>query len=476
MDQGAVQTLTPGVIAADRLSGYAGEVTSPTVRQYVVWLVLAGTISLFILGVTALAGAIGVGLAVCGLVFIGLTLWRVEIGLFFMAALIPWELQTMLFSLFSVIKAAGIIVALLGLVRVLAVRGQRWPGIMKAAFAYGAWAIVSELSNLGETFQYDILQFSALISNLVFVFLIMRFCATPSALRMLLWVAAISSVSAAVAGLTEVAAPGFVAKAARLTTGVNTNTYVRYLFPGIFLSLALVAQVRRLVPRILLAAGIGLCLLTVIFTGARGGALGVVVGGLVVLTFMKGIPLGTRILVALGALILVSGVSLFAERYGAREQWAGRLAAERLAPDAETRFRRWRIAAEIGLDHPILGVGPGLQEGTEYGLRARFRTESHNDIISSLIRTGIPGMLLFLAILGAGYVGLWKLPPGLPRTALLGMWTAFIITGLFNPALNAKIWWLAAGVVTAAISCHRNSTAPTQEPRVAAGLLPQPQD
>jgi O-antigen ligase len=453
-----------------------GETTST--RNYLLQLLLVGSICGFIAAASLLMGLIGPGLMVIGLIFVGLTLWRVEMGLFVMAALVPWELQTTLSTEFSAIKAAGIAVAMFGLMKVYVSRGTPWPNMMKYALALGIWSTVSEIFNIADPIIPNLLSFAALLSNIAFMYLLMRFCSTPVAFRTLLWVVALGSVSAAAVGLIEYASPSFLAgmKAGRLTTGANTNTYVRYLLPGIFLTPILIAGVRSQLLRMALLPGIIACVVAIVLTGSRGAAIGAAAGGLTMLLFTRRIPLGARVGLAIGLAIVAVGAYYFAAQMGAQTVLQKRTAGADITASSKTRFARWQLAMIMAVENPVLGVGPGVQEGLEYIQKGYGFTESHNDVISSLIRGGIPGAICFVGFLLAGFMGLWRLPPGITRAALLGMWAAFIITGMFNPSLTKKILWLVAGIIAAAVVCYSprygKVAEPQAAPEAALGIAP----
>jgi O-antigen ligase len=374
------------------------------------------------------------------------------------------------------IKAAGIVVAIFGLMQVYLSRGTPWPKMMKYALALGVWSTVSEIFNVSEPIIPNLLSFVALLSNIAFLYLLMRFCSKPAAFRALLWVVALSSVSVAAAGLIEYASPSFSAglSGARLTTGVNVNTYVRYLLPGLFLTPILIASVRSQLLRMALLPGIIACVVAIVLTGARGAVIGAAAGGLSMLLFTRRIPLRTRVGLAIGLAIVAVGAYYFAGQMGAQALWQERTAEASVRSATDTRLHRWKLAISMAAENPVLGVGPGVQEGFEYIRKGYYFTESHNDVISSLIRGGIPGAICFVGFLLTGFMGLWRLPPGIPRAALLGMWVAFIITGMFNPSLTKKILWLVAGITAAAIVCYGRSGAPaTPAPPEEAPVPPQ---
>ena len=74
---------------------------------------------------------------------------------------------------------------------------------------------------------------------------------------------------------------------------------------------------------------------------------------------------------------------------------------------AEQRYTIWKVARAISADHPIFGVGIGTypQVHERYAVRleewrpARGKWAAHNTFLNVLAETGVPGLLLFIAIL-----------------------------------------------------------------------------
>jgi len=454
-----------GALSAGAGALHRGELST---ARYLLILLLVGAISAFIVGLSALVGQYPTGLMVVGLLFIGLTLWRIEVGLFVMAGLVPWELQTILWSDFSLIKAAGIVVAVLGILPLFTTRGPRWPVSMKCVLAFGLWATLSQFYNISSPVGPILLHFAALLSNMVFFYLLLRFCSTPSALRTLVWIVVLSSFSAAIAGLFEVAGTGVgMLESGRLTTGANINTYVRFLLPGVFLAPACMTLTRNALVRSVLLAGLGAGIAALILTGSRGAVAGAAAGGVLFIVSFRGISIGTRIASLLALGLAVGTGYVLALSLGAGEQWQKRAEEGSMTVATDIRLQRWAMAGSMILDHPVLGLGTTIQEGREYARRGLYFTESHNDIISAMAQTGIPGGLCYIVLVVAVWRDLWRLPGGLLRASLLGMWTAFLITAMFNPSLTKKIFWLAAGVCAASIVSYRQ-VGPESGPETAA--------
>jgi len=429
---------------------------SMSVGQYLALLLTIGlpfvivTMALMLCGL----GSVALGLGI--LVLTVLVIWRPELGLFIMAGLFFWQYQTRLSEMFTLVKVVGIVVAVFGLLPSLRSRGPSWPLMMQCAAAFAVWATLSSLYNITTPVYVPLLDLAALLSNILFMYLLMRFCSMPAAFWTLLIVICIGAAGEAILGLVRPAViqtPG-PPTAARLTTaeGININHYVRLMIPGILLPPILLAQTRWVVFKVMLIGCIVVCLVAAILTVSRGAVLGIALGGLVLFLSLRGVPVSTKVLVSVVGILVIAGAVFFAVQMGAGAGWHERMAESSISEAASTRTAFWLTAVRGAMHSPLLGVGPGL-EPLEFLRRGFGAAESHNDIASALLTTGIPGMLCFLGVVFAGWFGLWRLPKGIVRSSLLGLWTAVVVAGLFNPTLKNKLLWLPAGICVAGMVC-----------------------
>lgn len=441
-----------------------------TATEYLIGLLMTGIPVGCVLAVAYLIGHIWIGLIVAGAVFIVMILWRVQMGLFVMAGLIPWAALTTLHQQMSLVRAAGFIVVILGALHLYGSSGPRWPGMVKAAFALGLWAIFGPVLNPS---VHSISALASLLSNILFMYLLMRFCSTRGALFVLLAVMVLSSASIGILGLSKYLISGVLPMAARLRVSeeINTNTYVRLLFPGIFLTPIFIAEIRSRVLKPIMAATIGICSVALIMTVARGAVLGALAGGVVFFLTLRRIPIRTKLAILAAGVVLTTVTVFFSGRLGAREAWAGRTSPEMLASGAQIRYWRWMAAFDAAREHPVVGVGMG-NEPAMYASKGLPPTESHNDIISSLVMTGVAGMLCYLGVLVLGWRSLWRLPKGLLRSGLLAIWTALIVTGFFNPSFTKKIFWLTGGICAAAVASYGVQSKQPCVPEPEAGTVP----
>jgi O-antigen ligase len=436
---GEVGTRQPGTMSA---------------KTYFLVLLLVGIPFGMIVQTMLALGQPGVAIALGIVILMVLVLWRVEVGLFLVAALLFWQYQTRPLPYFTLVKITGMVVTVFAVPWILRVRGPSWPKMVKLVFAFLVWVTVSTLINLEPPLLNSVLDLAAVANNIIFLYLLMRFCHTPAAFKALVIIVVLSSAGEAVLGLVRPATVvrGSVEAAERLTTHaeLGINQYVRLMMPGIFLAPLLMSYTRNRLWQIGLVAIVILCGTASILTVSRGAMIGIGMGVVVMLLTMKGLSAGHKILVLLAAVILVAGVLVVSQQFGAGEPWAERMAASSLGDATTTRLRRWTLALEGALDAPLFGIGIGREHEALWRRGIGF-TESHNDLITVLHTTGFPGLLLFLGFLFFTFKGLWSIRHRMARASLLGLWTALVVAGFFNPQLTKKIFWMPAGLSAAAI-------------------------
>lgn len=440
---------TENLPAGDFLSSQPNEMSA---FRYLIVLLLFGVPFGGIIFLTSALGLIWLGLIFAGVMLLGLMAWRVEIGLLVMAGLIPWEIQTGFTEHFTLVKAVGIAVALIGMLHVFGSRGPRWPGMLKAAVAFGVWATFGAVVYIN---ILSIISIVALLSNIIFLYLLVRFCSTRGALLALLWVVTLSSIGEAMLGVSTYLVSGVTPEATRLATveEMNPNNYAKMLLPGIFLAPILITHAKSRILKLIMAVGICGGLIALLMSSARSSIAGTAVGAAVFLLTLRKVGLGTKFMVLIaGAIIVIAGL-FFAGRFGAGTIWTQRGGTAGVTEGAQDRYWRGRIALEAGIKNPVLGLGMG-NEGQIFMKKGFGRTESHNDIISSFAMTGVPGLIFFVGILILCWRGLWRLPGGILRSCLLGMWVAFFVTGFAHGNLITKMFWLAIGICAVAITYH----------------------
>ncbi len=198
--------------------------------------------------------------------------------------------------------------------------------------------------------------------------------------------------------------------------------------------------------------------------------------------------------VVAAAFLLVAGLALLTENGWARQKFESTL--ERLASITDfagrgtyvteesgmkgdnNRFRAvwWRIVIQDTLDqNPVFGLGFGYDLAErfvqEYSPEAAddFNARSpHSIIVSAFGRTGLLGLLVFVALTGAIAVRTWRLVcrPDADLTAL-GLWASvwvILVSACFGVVLEgpmgAVLFWNLLGLATAITARSKEPEAP----------------
>ena len=223
---------------------------------------------------------------------------------------------------------------------------------------------------------------------------------------------------------------------------------------------------------------------------SRAGLLGVVValvvtGGLVLLRGRlahAGAP-GRRALLVAGALVLVGGLLPLSEsaRGLAKDLYYQSVKVTGIdITDVSFRQILWRKTIAMIHDQPLIGVGAGNFPVVfpRYEHLREAKPHAHNDALQVLAELGLPGLLLFLALLAALALRLWRSLCGDTErgrfavlAGLAGLLAVFVVGGLVEVpfALAATAAGLAWTMGLSAALQPR--PAPTAPGRPAATLV-----
>lgn len=165
--------------------------------------------------------------------------------------------------------------------------------------------------------------------------------------------------------------------------------------------------------------GIALVLLLVgtAATFSRGAALGLVAAVLVAL--FLGIVRPRQVLAGAAAAAVAVGVvwasapTIVDRSLGEKQTVA--------QSNIDSRFTSWRLAAEMTIDHPVLGTGPGgfRTNFDQYEGRTSF-DPTHLDVAHQMLldvssELGLLGLAAFVAVIGLGLAAAWR-AADLPRS------------------------------------------------------------
>ena len=259
-------------------------------------------------------------------------------------------------------------------------------------------------------------------------------------------------------GQTATLAGGGVTQDRAVGTFTDPNYFAAVLVLALFGGLGLaVGDLRRHGWLLLPAAG---ALAGIAFSLSRGGMLGLATGVLILLLW----PRAQRTLGSLALLALVVlAVGAAPTGTAAFEPVAERLST--LDGGSETvRSRRpeiWRVARDVAVDHPIIGVGANqfVHEAAQRGLyeRGRVLENAHNLPLSLAAESGILALAAFLVffaqVIRRGVVALSHPQAFGLKLGLLAAFVGFLVQGLtiasFRPPVVVGTFFVVAGLITA---------------------------
>ena len=357
----------------------------------------------------------------------------------------------------------------------------------KAVLAAGCYLAIETVSGLGLGERAFVLQ--TLRSNLTLVSIafwtycifstrsLMR-CLAPLLVVVVVCVAAVSF-----RGFTVSSAEG------RLQAGIgemrdNPNDTAMVYGWGVGLVLGIILARRSLWQKFLAAAGGGVLILGIFYTGSRGAVL-LLVALLVVFFGSWRVRVGGRILVALVGLCLLVGTAQFLKSlpnlpFGVQRALSVFTFDVGTAPElAETgsvdsRMPLYQAAWRAWLQNPITGIGTGnfqTQSGRYFGVNSEYEgTATHNTYFQILAELGLVGFLCF---------GWWLY--ALYRTVAHGEfrvfnWILFVaVLGGFNSNLVAgwHVMFVLTGAAARIESLRRLPGAVDCPPRLASKRGPQ---
>jgi O-antigen ligase len=131
----------------------------------------------------------------------------------------------------------------------------------------------------------------------------------------------------------------------------------------------------------------------------------------------------------------------------------------------ETRLNLWRTAVRVAEDHPVLGVG----EDNWDLVFGRYRVEGyydttvhpHNDYLTVLVSSGVPGLLAFLTMWGIsmarGFRTALRARNQIARAtalaatfSLMGLMIGAMFQNYYGTFINCLGWWFVVGLLLTA--------------------------
>ncbi len=372
------------------------------------------------------------------------------------------------------LEAGPIGLAFAGLVaaRASAAEPFRWPRLAAPAAAFGAWVLVSGLFSSTPMVSVPAV---ARTAAQICAFLVVAEAARRDGLgaRLLGAFALVGSVVALVelgifadlasaVGVTR-------ARAARLEPfGIHPNLVAPFTAVAGVACAGAALALRRIPIRIAALGGWAVCAVAVALHRSGGATVGLAAGTLALLCGAMAVRwkrLATPFACAVAALPLVLVLVALAVPVVVRPLVGGGDAG---SLSVGTRRVYWEAASRAIVAHPVLGLGPkNVEPHTAYldeNVEANqdWTVHPHNLYLELGETLGIPGLLAFLALAGAGALalrrGLTGGPGAEPRLAVAGaaMLVAILADAFFDhgfaefAVVSDAFWWSLALIVAAA--------------------------
>ena len=209
--------------------------------------------------------------------------------------------------------------------------------------------------------------------------------------------------------------------------------------------------------------------LSVLAASSRGGQLA---GAIVVLSILLVSRIRMRRII-LGVLVLSVGWYLVPEEQKTRFETAGE------DDTSQSRLTYWEQSWEVTQEHPVFGIG--YRGWVPYSVR-RFNNTGevvHNTVLEAAVELGLPGALLFLAMVGLSFrmnavtrrrargLGEWG---GVMRGMAMGLDMGMIglfVASIFMSVLFYPVFWMAFGMTVALSEGVRKSALEGRPGRVS---------
>lgn len=266
---------------------------------------------------------------------------------------------------------------------------------------------------------------------------------------------------------------------------VNPDTFSIQPMIGLLVGCGLLERI----PRKMLLPYCGLLsflLVSILATGCRAAALGLVVGGLVfvgtVSAFQKKELDQTKYLATLPLLLILILLPLSAFNFAAVEKFAGSFDGDTIFHErtrVEVNTHGWRAVAK----NPVFGGGPGSFGLIYQGVRppghdTLYVNIAHNDFVEMAVEAGVVGLGLWLVLLGGALLKLFRCAKkgrrGFLASGILGALCATLVFSLFNFVLPERpVLWLLLFLVGMGLSFPSTRVRSKERPvfRVFGGLV-----
>ncbi len=433
----------PGKLAVDAAHVAPG---SWPVRKYVLVIIGAAIISALAVGISVVLGEPMAGTVLAALPLGILILLKPEVGLFLLVFYLPFEVFGVIGPGFATVtKVLGIFTFLAMMLHALRVgRLELRVGAFWLGLTFAVWSMLTTI--LAESQYLGWRRVLTTYQMVGLLFVTISLCGDKDRATALCWMLFLSCAVAVFAAffITPHVLPA--QQVLRETAGVNINQHAKNLIGGLFLGPFLLSGRSRR-DKILIGLGVLFLLVGLVRTVSRSTYIAVFVGILATTLAYRGAPLLRRLMLSLWATLLLA---LFAVGGTALGLWELNISEPFVALwerglEEGGRAWMWRVAFETGIEHPLMGIGPGnfVVSMWERGGQAMV---PHNDLLMVFAETGFPGALLYVAFLLAVLRRVWRCDHPWARAGLIGMWTAAVVSSTANPSMTIKGFWLQMAV------------------------------
>jgi O-antigen ligase len=249
----------------------------------------------------------------------------------------------------------------------------------------------------------------------------------------------------------------------------DANDFGTFAVTALPLGLYFTFNERRWSRRLIGAAGVLALLISIVWSGSRGGFLALMaVGGFILFRFTA-IKKSWRVLGT--AAVVVTVLATASDAYWTQMRTIINPEQDYNRTAEEGRLKIWKRGIGYMLLHPVFGVGADnftVAEGTisplarrqDLGLGVRW-SPAHNAFVQVGAELGVPGLLLLLAVLGAGFVSLARISrgsvgppePGVSTPqlaqALTGSLLGWVVGGFFLSLAYADMVYALVALATA---------------------------
>ena len=387
----------------------------------------------------------------------------------------------------------GIYLALLGLV--LRPQGVGFPPPLRWAVVFLLWALATVLFAIAPETAW--LAFIEWLKALVIFFVVVNVLRTPQQLRFYILLILVAFVIYPARGTLQNYVTGNTLQGRALWNKIYSNpndlAAITLLMLGLALAIATVktqsVRVRRAA-----AALVPVTLLIILLTQSRAVFLGLLVGfGPPLLARLRKRPSGMAPVLVVLAVIAVlvpatswhrlGGITNLTETIAAADKKGPPASREdRLdqfaAASARQRFEILKVGLQIAASHPVLGVGIGCynEANARYAPQLGER-DAHNTYVRLAAEMGIPGLLLWLGLVGSVLTRVRRRRAHLEaddRTIQV-LWIeraviGFLVAGFFGSYAGLTMFYLFLGILWAASNMLGKDTTEPGVP-LARGAL-----